>query len=271
MESSDLKIENETEFGILKGLLDSDEWPQAVPEVQISDENSETDKMERAEGISDMLLPPFFGKKFLDFGCGEGHVSKHAAKEASFSAGYDLVKSGEFGWEEKNQNLLLTSDFEKIKAEGPYDMILIYDVIDHCENPSDLLSNAKSVLSDEGKIYLRCHPWCGRHGGHAYRVANKAFAHLVFSKDELSFFGIKSEFNIKSFSPIETYNKFIEEAGLQRDSEPETDTHEVEDFFTQNPLVKSRILKAFGISEWLPERPVFQMSQSFVDYVLKKK
>ena len=71
--------------------------------------------------------------------------------------------------------------------------------------------------------------------------------------------------------PISTYNKAIEEAGLARESEPEVDTQEVESFFVDNALVKARILKAFGLNEWTAERPVFQMSQCFLDYVLKKK
>lgn len=267
-----LKIENETEFNILRSLLESKEWPEAVFSVQIADEDLESDKMERAEGIADILLPPFAKKKFLDFGCGEGHVAKYISGEASLAVGYDIRKgASQFEWENKKEGLLLTTEFEKVKAEGPFDIILIYDVLDHCrENPEEILLKAKSVLSEEGKIYLRCHPWTGRHGGHAYRKINKAFVHLVFNEAELSELGVVLDYNKKVLFPIGFHNTAIEKAGLQRESEPEVDAQEVEIFFEENPIVRSRILKSFGISQWTAEKPVFQMSQCFLDYVLKK-
>ena len=267
-----IALENDTEFGLLKGLLESDEWPEAVFSAQIADESSESDKMERAEGISDILLPPFSGKKFLDFGCGEGHVAKYVSSEASFSVGYDVTRSPtcQLEWENKTEKLLLTTDFEKVKAEGPFDIILIYDVLDHShESPEEVLLKAKSLLYEEGKIYLRCHPWTGRHGGHAYRKINKAFVHLVFDEKELSELGVIVEHNRKVLRPINTYNKAIEGAGLKR-SEPEVDTQEVEAFFEENPLVRSRILKSLGLVNWTSDTPAFQMSQCFLDYVLKK-
>ncbi|NBT57225.1 methyltransferase domain-containing protein [bacterium] len=270
----EIKIENEAEFKVLKGLLESDQWPEAVFSLQIADENSESDKAERAEGIADILLPPFSGKKFLDFGCGEGHVAKYVSSEAAVSVGYDITRShsSKIDWENKKDNLLLTTDFNKATSEGPYDIVMIYDVLDHSSvDLSEILEKAKSVLAEDGKIYLRCHPWTGRHGGHAYRKINKAFVHLVFKEDELEEMGVKLEWNRKILFPIGTYNKAIEEAGLVRESEPEVDTQEVESFFEENPLVKSRILAAFGLDKWTAEKPAFQMSQCFLDYVLKKK
>lgn len=259
------------DFLMLKSLLESDAWPEAVFKLQIADDNIESDKEERAEGIADIMLPPTVGKKFLDFGCGEGHVARYVSNEALLSVGYDLVRSEKsiLPWEDRQEKFLLTTDFEKVRAEGPYDMILIYDVLDHTNDPASILSRAKSVLSDEGAIYVRCHPWCGRHGGHVYKSINKAFVHVVFTDEELKTLGVKSEFTKKITYPLDTYKNAIQASGLNS-SEPEIDSQEVESFFSENPLVKSRMLKAFGITEWTSEKPVFQLSQCFVDYVLKK-
>jgi len=262
------------EFLLLEKLLNSNEWPEAVFEAQMADENSESDKAERAEGIADIILPPFSGKKFLDFGCGEGHLAKYVSGEATISVGYDIVRSqsSKLEWENKKEKLLLTTDFKKVVSEGPYDIVMIYDVLDHSsEDLSEVLIKAKSVLSESGKIYLRCHPWTGRHGGHVYRKINKAFVHLVLNDEEMSHLGVDLEYNKRILFPISTYNKAIDEAGLERESETEIDTQEVESFFEENPLVKSRILATFGLNEWTAEKPVFQMSQCFLDYVLKKK
>lgn len=264
------------QFDDLKTLLDSSEWPNAVFEVQIADENSEEDKKERAEGIVDIILPSLDNKKLLDFGCGEGHVAECAAKKANLSIGYETEKNpnSQLKWEEKKENLLLTTDFEKVKSEGPYDIILIYDVLDHAkkESMSEILERAKSVLSEDGIIYLRCHPWCGRHGGHAYRKINKAFVHLVFTEEELEEMGLVLEPTQKVLFPLNTYSEAIEKAGLVNIQEREIDFQDAEPFFSENPVVKERLLKLYGLKEWGENGvPAFQMSQCFVDYVLKKQ
>lgn len=256
-------------------LLESDEWPEAVFAAQITDENSERDKEDRAEGIADILLPPMRGKKFLDFGCGEGHVAKHVSKEASLSVGYDPQRppKSQLAWEESQGSLLLTTDFQKVKNSGPYDVILLYDVVDHVVGASaaEVLSKAAEVLAENGKVFLRCHPWCGRHGGHLYRKINKAFVHLVLSDDELRSKGVTPEHNTKVIKPLVAYAEAIKASGLAQESEPEVDSQEVEVFFKETPAIRERILRHWGVSSWDTDPPAFQMSQCFVDYVLKKK
>lgn len=256
------------EFDILKGLLYSSDWPEAVFELQIADENSESDKEERASGIAEILLPPLNDKRFLDFGCGEGHVAKYVSECASVSIGYDITRKGSLSWEEEGK-FLLTVDLEKVKSMAPYDIILVYDVLDHAEKPSEILATAKTLLSDDGMIYVRCHPWCCRHGGHAYRSINKAFVHLVFDDEEMKKLGLNFETATKTTSPLKMYETVIRAAGLEP-PEPEIERQEVEGFFHERDEVRRRILARFGISEWQEERPAFQMSQCFVDYKLKK-
>lgn len=263
------------EFEDLKRLLESEDWPQAVFQVQIADENSEKDKDERAEGISDILLPPLDGKKFLDFGCGEGHVANHASKSADFSVGYDIVKSprSRFDWEGEGDKALFTTDIEKARAKGPFDVILLYDVLDHAREsaPQDILALAKSMLADNGKIYVRMHPWTSRHGGHAYRKINKAFVHLVFTEEELGYLGLELEHNLKIKAPVATYASWLAGPGLKNSVEPELDQQDVEAFFKDTPVVRKRILQSFGKEEWKDECPAWQMSQCFWDYVLEKE
>jgi hypothetical protein len=116
------------EFRVLKNLLESEDWPEAVYSAQIADENLEQDKEERAEGISDMILPPLDNKKFLDLGCGEGHISKYNSKFAEISVGFDIrvPEKSPFEWEKEEEKFLLTTDFEKVREKGPYDVILLY-------------------------------------------------------------------------------------------------------------------------------------------------
>jgi len=269
-----------TEFDELKRLLKSEDWPKAISDSQICDENSEADKTERAEGVIDFIIDGSLkDKKFLDFGCGEGHMAKYASSQALFSAGYDIQNSRNFVWETKQENFLLSICLETIKNGGPYDIILMYDVLDHSQDPVQVLKDAKSLLANNGRIYLRCHPWCGRHGGHLYQQINKAFVHLVFNESELLEMGINSDKSIKNkviknkvIYPIATYDKNIADAGLIKVS-MKIDEQNPEGFFSKNSLVASRIKMALPEKGGTKKRevfPNFQLKQSFLDFVLKR-
>jgi SAM-dependent methyltransferase len=198
-------------------------------------------------------------------------MAKYAStQETKISVGYDVIKSenSNFTWEEKQENFLLSTDLEKIKAEGPYDVVLIYDVLDHAQDPTQILKDAKSLLAENGEIYLRCHPWCGRHGGHLYRQINKAFVHLVFTENELERMGYKLEFINKVFYPIGTYNNIIKDAGFSK-KDPEIDHQSIEEFFSKNEIIKNRILRNFKSKKWEKKEPEFQLEQCFLDYKLK--
>ena len=266
------------EFDYLKNLLESENWPEAVLSFQIADEKSEADKSDRAEGIADVLLPDLQGVKFLDFGCGEGHISRYCAEKSSLSVGYDIVNptGSLFKWDELDNNLLLTTNFEKVKEQGPYDVILLYDVLDHCKTSNashhdsiiEVLSQVKSVLSPEGKIYLRFHPWCSRHGGHLYRKLNKAYIHLIFSEQELNSLGLEVDFTHKVLFPLLTYNKAIKSTNLNIIS-TDIDKQYLESFFSTDPVIKKRLISIFGLKSWGDKgAPEFQTSQCFVDYIL---
>jgi 2-polyprenyl-3-methyl-5-hydroxy-6-metoxy-1,4-benzoquinol methylase len=261
------------EFEELKKLLESEEWPEAVLDFQIVDESSEEEKMDRAEGIVDILIDENLeNKKFLDFGCGEGHMTKYASKEAAISIGFDINKSkkSKFNWEKLEEKMLLTTDIKKVEQQAPYDIILIYDVLDHTENPIEVLNKAKSLLSENGKIYLRTHPWCGRHGGHLYRQKNKAFVHVVFSDDELKKLGLNYEEKTNKVKfPIADYElNFIKESQLKIQSK-DVENQDVEDFFEKNPIISKRLKKIIEV-EGGKTFPKFQLSQCFHDYVLKR-
>lgn len=263
---------SEEEFEELKRLLHSEEWPEAVSSFQIVDQQSEEEKMDRAEGVVDILITENLeNKKFLDFGCGEGHMAKYASKDASFAVGYDIKRpeNPTLDWENKEEKLLLTTDLEKVKQEGPYDIIMIYDVLDHVEGSDPVLNQAKILLADGGKIYLRCHPWCGRHGGHLYRQLNKAFVHVVFSDEELEKIGLKQEEKTHKIKfPILEYSKMIQAANLKiENKEPDVERQKHEDFFEKNKIVSERIKKVIS-AEGGKVFPAHQISQCFLDYVL---
>lgn len=277
-----LPDKDDEEFNKLKNLLettypDIETWPEAVLPFQVVDQNSETEKMERAEGIIDSIISEeITDKKFLDFGCGEGHMAKYVSSiTKNLCVGYDIKinDKSKFTWEIEENNLLLTTDIKKVMEKKSYDIILIYDVIDHVEqnDPVDILIEAASLLSDGGRIYLRCHPWCGRHGGHLYRKINKAFVHIIFSNEELISLGAdpeKEEKIIKVIFPMDTYKDYIKKSGLKIISE-HIEFQEVEGFFQKIPILSKRLRQNIKIDNG-KTFPKHQLSQCFHDYILTK-
>lgn len=270
-------IGQNSDITTLKSLLASDTWPQAIDKNLICQQDSEIDKISRAEGILELLVEKdLTGKKFLDFGCGEGHVAyKAMAQEPLVSVGYDIDVYD--SWSKFNgDRLIFTSDFEEVKNNAPYDIVLIYDVIDHMDKNQSIqiLKNIRDLLSDNGTIYLRTHPFCSRHATHLYHSINKAFIHLVFNVSELQEMGYEAPETAKIVFPIAQYGEIIKQAGLAI-SHSNIIREKVEPFFKKNTLIKERIrmhfkddssdknIKAGGF-------PEFQCEQQFLDFVIKK-
>lgn len=165
-------------------LVNSDEWPVAIDPALICLNKDENQKNERGEAIVDIMLGDYIeGLNILDFGAGEGHTCRALKnKKAAKVVGYDIVDKFT-----TPNNFILTTDWDVVQQNGPYDLILVYDVFDHIEkiNSLEALVLMKSVLAGGGQIFLRYHPWIGRHGGHLYEKINKAYLHNILTEDEL--------------------------------------------------------------------------------------
>lgn len=236
-------------------LLDGEDWPEAAPQFLIC-EDSEEDKMERAEGILDYIGDNLQGKKVLDFGCGEGHVAIKAADTASVAVGYDIAEPTA---KTEKENCILTTDFSKVTENGPYDLVILYDVLDHCKDPVAALKQVKEVISPTTKVFVRCHSWMSRHGSHIYKQLNKAWAHLIFSEEDFAKMGVKMEFVQKYYFPLNIHNQWFAGAGFKIVSSDIIKTA-VEPFF-RKPELASILSKPFK-----GEFPDWQMSQVFNDY-----
>lgn len=236
-----------SEITTLRLLAKSEKWPLAVPEDLICGED-EDHKLSRAAGIvHDFIRTDLSDKKLLDFGCGEGHVPYVAANlvGVKLAMGYDPIEQ-KWSHFEDTVNLQFSTDFDEIKKNGPYDVILVNDVIDHADE--NILIKANEVKAPNGRIYLRCHPWTSRHGTHLYKQLNRAYLHLVFDTDELFSMGLKETRTRNFLDPMTEYRKIIEEARLTI-SEEELVTHPVELFFTHEPAVLRRIKEQWKVSE----------------------
>jgi 2-polyprenyl-3-methyl-5-hydroxy-6-metoxy-1,4-benzoquinol methylase len=263
----DLDLEG---FEALKKALESDKWPEAVNPNLICDPSNENDKLERGRGIVELMIEPDLkGLKVLDMGCGEGHVAYIASEYEPLNVvGYDIKENDK--WKEfKKDGLTYTTNFNEVLAEGPFNVIVMFDVLDHVkgETPIELLKKAKDALAPDGQIYMRCHPFTSKHATHLYHYINKAFVHLVFSENEIKQL-IKDdkyvEENIGVTAPMKTYESFIQSAGLTQVHRREI-TSKVDPFF-KIPRIAERVMQTTKFKQF----PEFQMGLDFIDYVLKK-
>jgi len=257
------------EFAKLKELLMSPKWPEAVNLHLVANPDNENEKMERGLGIVDLMIggSHLKGLKFLDYGCGDGYCVKAALDLGANAVGYDIKKYDSW-WTEA-----CTQDWEKVKQQGPFDVILCYDVLDHVvgERPVAVLQKLNELLSPEGKIYLRMHPICSRHGAHHWFNINKAYAHIVFTPEELKEIDPKwatsphIEPTLPHVFPVRMYQAMIEAAGLH--IEDKRESLEAVEMIFKTPLFAKRIMQNLKINEF----PDFPLSVQFIDYVLTRK
>ena len=245
----------------LKRLIDSGEWPIAVDPSLLCD--TEEDIQKRADSVLDLLIAENLkGKRFLDYGCGKGHTIPAALKrESSLVMGYDITD--EYQFDRKH----FTSNFDIVKNNAPYDIILIHDVLDHIQviDPVQALVRAASVLSPSGRMYVRNHPWCSRHGGHLYLEKNLAFLHLMLDEIELvRCLGIQPSHVLKITFPTETYRDWFKNANLCIKNEFVIKT-EVENFFKNDQTLLSKLGKIWESTDVLES----YMEIDFVEYVLE--
>jgi SAM-dependent methyltransferase len=211
----------------LHNILDTGRWPPAAREEEIV--TTEADRAARGRNIIRAFVDgPVAGRRVLDFGCGDGHVARAAAEMgAAVSVGYDLVAGK---WDGTGATAFST-DMDAVRTAGPYDIVFLYDVLDHAEDPVNVLVAAADLLSPEGVIYARLHPWCSRHGGHLFRAANKAYLHLFLSPEAGRL--LTPDYPTqKVVLPLKTYRGWVTAAGLKM-IRPEIPTvQEPEPFFS---------------------------------------
>lgn len=251
-------------FEQLAALVHTEEWPQAIdPDYIVVNDDA---KRVTATHILDLIVTEYLdGLKFLDFGCGGGFVAHQAAsRKAAVSVGYD--PKGDWRCNPADR-FLLTDNLEETRKHAPYDIILMYDVLDHCENPLEALHQAKELLSNRGRIYVRNHPWCSKHGGHLYEHVNKAYVHVIFDEvEQMRLFGRTGEFVQKLPHPIITYREWFHKSGLEILTENPIREESIPSLFSSmdNTHIQERLAKHWKGGDATDHLPI-----SFVQYLLE--
>lgn len=196
------------------------DWPSAVPSSMIVTDDHQ--KWIRARSICNYYLN--LGKsedslepqKFLDFGCGEGRVAITASRHVARSVGYDIRNhfTENYDYDYDKTKFLLTNDWKQVRKIPKYDIILLYDVLDHVkpDRIEAVFKTVASVCKPNTKIVVRCHPWTSPHGGHVYEKVNKAFAHFFMDDEQLQKY--QSEYVNKITRPMKVYGDWFKKYGF---------------------------------------------------------
>jgi hypothetical protein len=186
-ELADYLSDDELDHRVLIAASDPS-WPEAVPQSMVA--NTPAEWKRRADVIVNSYMNrPVSGRKFLDFGCGNGMVAATAAAAgAAVSVGYDVVEDPAWAGTQMADKGFFTTDWDRVMQQAPYDSVLMFDVFDHMEKNTQIEHCLKAVAATArgGLIYFRGHPWSSRHGGHIYRKLNKAYVHMMLTPDLLA-------------------------------------------------------------------------------------
>lgn len=235
----DTEEERLSELTDLRLMTRSEIWPDAIDIDLIGGEETVEEKQERAVNIiTDFIGEDLNGKRFLDYGCGEGYVARNAVDfGASYAIGYDIQPRP--SWDSLpsiHAQFALTTNL----TDNEFDIILLNDVLDHCADPLQTLLHAKISKKIDGRIHVRCHPWTSRHGTHLYKKVNKAYLQLVFTEAEQIGMGLLGEKVFKPLDPVAAYKKMFADLELTIIRESYI-TQPVEAFFTTRPAIVRRI------------------------------
>lgn len=131
------------------------------------------------------------GMRVLEIGCGEGGVLKAFVNKGCQGIGVELdaarivnaeiflkddVEAGRIRFVTKN---IYQVDIE-LDLGGPFDIIILKDVIEHIHDQPKLIEWMKQFLNKEGVIFFGFPPWYMPFGGHQQICKSKVLAKLPY-------------------------------------------------------------------------------------------
>ena len=102
---------------------------------------------------------PLHEKKILDVGCAQGSFLDYIADRYICTHGnlYGTEWSKAFrDWGKYEYGLNITKDIDESVT---YDFISYYHVLEHTQNPDEVLKKAREILSDDGLLYISVPVW----------------------------------------------------------------------------------------------------------------
>jgi SAM-dependent methyltransferase len=119
-----------------------------VDELENPQTTVRRDEWEGVLRLATSLVTPAPGVRWLDFGCGNGGVVRHARTHSKFDCvGFDI------GWitdRAKASGIPILGDEELNAAEGTFDLVTAIEVIEHIPDPASLFQQIFKLLKPGG-------------------------------------------------------------------------------------------------------------------------
>ena len=93
----------------------------------------------------------------LDFGCGLGLTLDTSKKLGWDTSGIEMNQFCIDFCQKKNHQVF--TNLSQIKDNNKFDIITLFDVLEHVPNPNNLLKDLKTKLSKEGFLIITCPNW----------------------------------------------------------------------------------------------------------------
>ena len=102
-----------------------------------------------------LLRRPWGGKKVLEIGCFNGFFLDELMKAGADAYGFDVNEAAlAVGRKLFGLDGRLFSSLETPRANGPYDVIICIDMLEHLDAPEDFLREVGSILADGGHLVI---------------------------------------------------------------------------------------------------------------------
>lgn len=244
-------------------------WPLALDPRLIP--RNAASEIQRAFQIAEKINQNTSEARILDFGCGKGYLAKEYSKRSPYVIGYDILEAETW---KNTETLHFTTDPQEITKSGPYNLIIIYDVLDHINaayDPARTLLGLKEMLTNNGMIYLETHPWTSRHGAHQYELEpefNKAYLHLLLTPEEAGSIDFDHTYTLPILRPMQVYHEWFKQAGLKVQSRTINSSEESLSYFSDELI--DRIIQVTWNDEIDRSTAKKIMANESITYVLKR-
>lgn len=91
----------------------------------------------------------------LDIGCGYGFWMDYCEKRGIESAGIDISREAVDFAKGKLKLNVLEKSLVDLKTDKKYDLLMLFDIVEHFEDPNEALAACKKLLNRHGLVYIQ--------------------------------------------------------------------------------------------------------------------
>lgn len=104
---------------------------------------------------SQLMCRQWSGRKVLEVGCFNGFFLRQLRKRGANVYGFDVNEAAlAVGRSSFDLDGCLSSSLDEILKRGPFDDVICIDLLEHLDQPAELLSRIRSSMVTEGHLYV---------------------------------------------------------------------------------------------------------------------